>query len=116
MRIRVMAEKPEHTPLSEERRLPQHILHRRVQRQTCRIRDGLCERAQGGEVEVVGYGDAVPRGDFKDFVRAVAVESGPLDRRVRVAGAGAAPVEGGALAAVGDDEGAALVRDRKADN
>ncbi len=58
----------------------------------------------------------MPRGDFKDLVRAVAVESGPLDRRVRVACAGAAPVKGGALAAVGDEEGAALVRDRKADD
>lgn len=56
------------------------------------------------------------RGDSKDLVRAVAVESGPLNRRVRVACAGAAPVEGGALPAVGDEEGAALVGDRKADD
>lgn len=59
----------------------------------------------------------MPRGDLKDLVRAVAVESGPLDRGVRVTStAAAAPVKGGGLAAVGDEEGAALVRDREADD
>ncbi len=122
VRVSVRAEHAEDAAVGEEDGGGQRGAYLVVQREGARLqRGGVRGQVAHAEVvvEVVGEGHAVAGGELLDFVLAVAVEGGPVDRVGGEAGVGdraGAPVKGHGVAGVADDQLAALVVAGQADD